>query len=70
LTLHIGGMNARPATLSEWPLWRLIVELHDVERFYGADSPTARILASTIQKRLLDANENAHADNEAKRCEV
>jgi hypothetical protein len=41
-----------PQGLSSLPLWRLLVELDDVERAVGADSPTARLLARLIQERL------------------
>ncbi len=38
--------------LEDLPLWRLLVELDDVERTVGADSPTARLLSRLIQERL------------------
>jgi hypothetical protein len=38
--------------LSDLPLWRLLVALDDAERTTGADSPTARALASAIRGRL------------------
>ena len=38
--------------LTDLPLWRLLVSLDDAERKLGADSPTARILAEEIQRRL------------------
>jgi hypothetical protein len=46
--------------LSELPLWRLIVALHDAERVAGSASPTARILAREINRRL-----NAHSPKPA-----
>jgi hypothetical protein len=39
-------------TLSDLPLWRLLVALHDAERAVGANSPTARTLAREIETRL------------------
>lgn len=49
-------MNDRPLTLNDWPLWRLLVELHDAERCYGSDSPTARVLARLVRERLADTD--------------
>jgi hypothetical protein len=40
------------ARLSDLPLWRLLVMLDDAERTVGSDSPTARVLAGEVQRRL------------------
>jgi hypothetical protein len=47
-------MNAKTPSnrLNDLPLWRLLVALDDAERTAGPDSPTARVLARTIQERL------------------
>jgi hypothetical protein len=45
-------MIERPHNLNDWPLWRLIVEMHDAERCYGPSSPTVKLLARLIQERL------------------
>jgi hypothetical protein len=50
-------MNDRPLILNDWPLWRLIVELHDAERCYRPASPTVKLLARLIQDRLSENNE-------------
>lgn len=44
--------TSSPRRLSDLPLWRLLVALDDAERTVGADSPTARVLARTVQERL------------------
>lgn len=44
--------NLPPPRLNDLPLWRLLVELDDVERTVGPDSDTARLLARLIQERL------------------
>jgi hypothetical protein len=52
---HHAGMNDAPThNLNDLPLWRLLVELHDAERYYGPDSPTARTLARPVRERLAD----------------
>lgn len=38
--------------LRDLPLWRLLVALDDAERVAGPESPTARVLAREIQRRL------------------
>lgn len=38
--------------IDNWPTWRLIVWLADVERDVGADSSTARIAARLLLERL------------------
>ena len=38
--------------LESLPLWRLLVELDDAERSFGADSTTVRVLARLVQERL------------------
>jgi hypothetical protein len=46
-------MNDDPRhSLNDWPLWRLLVELHDAERYYGPDSQTAHVLARLVRERL------------------
>ena len=49
------GTRARqpdPENLAEWPVSRLIVELDSAERTLGANSVTARTLASVLRERL------------------
>jgi hypothetical protein len=41
-----------PLRLSDLPLWRLLVALDDAERATGPTSPTTRVLARAVQKRL------------------
>lgn len=41
-----------PTDLSDYPLWRLIVLLDDLERQRGASSPDARRVARLIAERL------------------
>jgi hypothetical protein len=38
--------------LTDLPLWRLIVALHDAERATGVDSPTTRALARAVREKL------------------
>jgi hypothetical protein len=38
--------------LSELPLWRLLVALHDAEQTTGAGSATTRVIARAVQARL------------------
>jgi len=57
-------MNAKPRTLRDIPLWRLLVMLSDAERTIGADSQTVRTLARAVQDRLRQGEpgkEPAHA---------
>jgi hypothetical protein len=49
-------MINQPLKLNDWPLWRLLVELHDAERCYGPDSPSARVLARLVRERLAGAD--------------
>jgi hypothetical protein len=39
-------------SLSDMPLWRLLVALHDAERTVGPASPTARALAGAVREKL------------------
>jgi hypothetical protein len=41
-----------PDDLDDWPLWRLIVLLDDLEREHGAASLRARTVARAVAKRL------------------
>lgn len=43
---------ARPATLADLPLWRLIILLDDAERTLGPSSETARAIAHALQGRM------------------
>jgi hypothetical protein len=47
-------MNANPPhlSLSDLPLWRLLVALDDAERTVGPDSPTDRALARAVRNKL------------------
>jgi hypothetical protein len=47
-------MNATHAStsISDLPLWRLLVALDDAERAVGAGSPTARALARAVREKL------------------
>jgi hypothetical protein len=47
--------------MADWPLWRLLVELHDAERYYGPDSATARTLARLVRKRLAGSDRSPPA---------
>jgi hypothetical protein len=47
-------MTATPPKLDDIPLWRLLVALHDAERTVGPDSPTTRILARAVQRKLRE----------------
>ena len=52
-------------SLSDLPLWRLLVALDDAERTVGADSPTARTLARAIQERLREQRATPLSENES-----
>jgi hypothetical protein len=52
-------MKDKQLSLSDWPLWRLLVELHDSERYNGADSPTTRVLARLVSERLASVDRSA-----------
>jgi hypothetical protein len=52
-----------PTSLSDLPLWRLLVALDDAERAFGPEAPTTRVLARTVQDRLRQ-NPDEH-DQEA-----
>jgi hypothetical protein len=53
-------METSPPALriDQLPLWRLLVALSDAERVAGAKSPTARALASEINRRLSGLSES------------
>jgi hypothetical protein len=44
--------NTKQLPLTHWPLWRLIAELDEAERFLGPSSDTAKILARALRERL------------------
>jgi hypothetical protein len=53
-----------PADLSEYPIWRLLGLLYDIERDQGAKSDDARRVAAIVAERLDLASvreEAAHA---------
>lgn len=52
--MHYPRMSASqlPADLSEYPLWRLLVMLDDLEREVGASAPSARAVAREVAGRL------------------
>jgi hypothetical protein len=52
-------MSEPQPKLNDWPLWRLLVELHDAERSCGADSPTVRVLARIVRERLAGVDRPA-----------
>jgi hypothetical protein len=41
-----------PPRLSDLPLWRLVVALHDAEEVAGPDSESARLIRQAIIDRL------------------
>jgi hypothetical protein len=56
-------MNATtsPPSLSDLPLWRLLVALDDAERLAGPDSESVRALARAVQERLRDSRHRVPA---------
>jgi hypothetical protein len=57
----IGVMNAKP-TLSNMPLWRLLVALDDAERTAGPDSESARLLAKAVQAKMKQARQRENKE--------
>lgn len=52
--------------LSDVPLWRLLVYLDEAERSVGADSQTARALATEVRRRLRDEPPDGPVDSAAR----
>ena len=46
------GPSLQPERMDDWPLWRLLVLLDDVEREFGAACSTARVLSRVVRDRL------------------
>jgi hypothetical protein len=53
---NVGAMigTTPPLRLSDLPLWRLVVALHDAEEVAGPDSDSARVIRETIIDRLSE----------------
>ena len=47
--------STEPERLAEMPLWRLLVLLADIEREFGASTPTAHLIARLVDERLRRA---------------
>lgn len=55
----------RRSRLSDFPLWRLIVLLDDLERTVGPDCQTARSVARIVRERLATETAPQQGDCDA-----
>jgi hypothetical protein len=64
-------MNAAcppPELLADMPLWRLLVLFDDVEREFGASTPTGRLIARLVKERLRGERSASHGKQTIGAC--
>jgi hypothetical protein len=56
----VAVMKATPNKITDQPLWRLLVALHDAERTVGPDSESVELLREAVEAKLKQLRRRAN----------